>query len=210
MNKFDRLDGVAAPMDVSNVDTDQIIPARYLSRARQDGFGEQLFHDLRFDDDGSQRPGFVLNFPAYKGASMLVADDNFGCGSSRESAVWALMDFGIRVVIATSFGDIFYNNSFKNGLLAIVLPKDTTASLRGALKDAKGPRPRLSVDLPAQTVTAPDGKPIAFSIDPMRKELLLQGMDEITLTLKHAAEIAAFESNYDQDFSWLSNQQANK
>lgn len=201
MNKFDTLDGVAVPMDVSNVDTDQIIPARYLSRARQDGFAEQFFHDLRFDDGGARRPDFVLNLPAYQGASILVADDNFGCGSSRETAVWALMDYGMRVVIATSFGDIFFNNCFKNGLLAIMLPKEVTATLRGTLKEARAPR--LTVDLPAQTVTIPGGQSIPFPIDPMRKELLLQGMDEITLTLKHSAEVAAFEANYDQEFPWI-------
>lgn len=201
MNKFDRVEGIAAPLGVSNVDTDQIVPARYLSRARQDGFGGQLFHDLRFNEDGSENAGFVLNQLMYRAAAILVADANFGCGSSREVAVWALMDYGIRVVIATSFGDIFYNNSFKNGLLAVQLPAEHTASLRNAL--GRTASPRIAVDLPAQSITGADGQVFRFDIDPMRKQLLLEGMDEISLSLQHSAEIAAFETAYDREFPWL-------
>ncbi len=201
MQPFRSLDAVAAPMGVPNIDTDQIIPARYLWRSRADGYGEQLFHDLRLDKDGAPKPDFVLNQPAFAGAGILVADRNFGCGSSREAAVWALWDGGIRCVIASSFGDIFYNNSFKNGLLPIVLPEDRVAALRASLERKQDVR--IEIDLAAQTVTGPGGTVDHFDVDPLRKQLLLEGMDDITFTLRHADEIAAFDATYENDMPWL-------
>jgi 3-isopropylmalate/(R)-2-methylmalate dehydratase small subunit len=206
MQKFERLESVAAPLDVANVDTDQIIPARFLWRPRADGYGPLLFNDLRTSEDGAVKPDFVLNRPAYQAANILVADRNFGCGSSREHAVWALMDAGIRVVIAPSFGDIFFNNSFKNGLLPIVLPQARCAELRAAL--ARNPGAKLVVDLEAQTVTGPVGVKDGFGtdrieIDPFRKQLLLSGMDDITFTLSQADNIAAFEKRFAAEMPWV-------
>ncbi len=206
MQKFERLESVAAPLDMTNVDTDQIIPARFLWRARADGYGPLLFNDLRTSEDGVAKPDFVLNRPAYRAANILVADRNFGCGSSREHAVWALMDAGIRVVIAPSFGDIFFNNSFKNGLLPIVLPQARCAELRAAL--ARNPGAKLAVDLEAQTVTGPMGVSEAFGtdcfdIDPFRKQLLLSGMDDITFTLSQADNIATFEKRFAAGMPWV-------
>ena len=206
MQKFERLESAAAPLDVANVDTDQIIPARFLWRPRADGYGALLFNDLRTSEDGAAKPDFVLNRPAYQAANILVADRNFGCGSSREHAVWALMDAGIRVVIAPSFGDIFFNNSFKNGLLPIVLPQARCAELRAAL--ARHPGAKLVVDLEAQTVTGPAGVSEGsgsdrFDIDPFRKQLLLSGMDDITFTLSQADNIAAFEKRFAAEMPWV-------
>ena len=206
MQKFERLEAVAAPLDMANVDTDQIIPARFLWHARADGYGHLLFNDLRTSEDGKSKPDFVLNRPAYQAANILVADRNFGCGSSREHAVWALMDAGIRVVIAPSFGDIFFNNSFKIGLLPIVLPQARCAELRAAL--ARNPGAKLIVDLEAQTVSGPVGVSAgsgtdAIDIDPFRKQLLLSGMDDITFTLNQADDIAAFEQRYARELPWV-------
>ncbi len=206
MQKFERLESVAAPLDMANVDTDQIIPARFLWRTRSDGYGHLLFNDLRTSQDGESKPEFVLNLPAYQAANILVADRNFGCGSSREHAVWALMDAGIRVVIAPSFGDIFFNNSFKNGLLPIMLPQARCAELRAAL--ARNPGAKLAVDLEAQTVTGSMRVSEAFGadrfdIDPFRKQLLLSGMDDITFTLSQADDIAAFEQRYARELPWV-------
>jgi 3-isopropylmalate/(R)-2-methylmalate dehydratase small subunit len=201
MEPFLALDGVAAPMGVPNIDTDQIIPARYLWRSRTQGYGEHLFHDLRLDKDGAPRADFVLNQPTYAGAQIIVADLNFGCGSSREAAVWALADAGIRCVIAASFGDIFFNNSFKNGLLPIVLPEDRVAALRTALERRQDVR--IEIDLQAQTVTGPGGTVDHFEVDPLRKQLLLEGMDDITFTLRHADAIAAFDQTYEDGAPWL-------
>jgi len=206
MQKFERLDAVAAPLDAANVDTDQIIPARCLWRPRADGYGQLLFNDLRTSEDGAVKPDFVLNRPAYQAANILVADRNFGCGSSREHAVWALMDAGIRVVIAPSFGDIFFNNSFKNGLLPVVLPQARCAELRAAL--ARNPGAKLVVDLEAQTVTGPTGASEGcgvdrIEIDPLRKQLLLSGMDDITFTLSQADNIAAFEKRFAAEMPWV-------
>jgi 3-isopropylmalate/(R)-2-methylmalate dehydratase small subunit len=206
MQKFERLESAAAPLDAANVDTDQIIPARFLWRARADGYGPLLFNDLRTSEDGAAKPDFVLNRPAYQAANILVADRNFGCGSSRENAVWALMDAGIRVVIAPSFGDIFFNNSFKNGLLPIVLPEARCAELRAAL--ARNPGAKLVVDLEAQTVTGPVGVDDGFGtdrieIDPFPKQLLLSGMDDITFTLSQADNIAAFEKRFAAEMPWV-------
>jgi len=206
MQKFERLESAAAPLDAANVDTDQIIPARFLWRPRADGYGALLFNDLRTSEDGAAKPDFVLNRPAYQAANILVAERNFGCGSSREHAVWALMDAGIRVVIAPSFGDIFFNNSFKNGLLPMVLPQARCAELRAAL--ARHPGAKLAVDLEAQTVTGPVGvsegfRTDRFDIDPFRKQLLLSGMDDITFTLSQADNIAAFEKSFAAEMPWV-------
>ena len=201
MRKFERVDAVAVALDMPNVDTDQIIPARFLWRARADGYGHLLFNDLRV-----QSKDFPLDQPATKSAGVLVADQNFGCGSSREHAVWALDDAGIRVVIAPSFGDIFYNNALKNGLLPIVLPAARCAELRAAL--ARNPGARLMIDLEAQSVAGPvgvnDGQgEDRFEIDPFRKQLLLAGMDDITFTLSQTDAIAIFEDRFSRDLPWL-------
>ena len=206
MLKFDHLDAPAIAIDMPNVDTDQIIPARFLWRSRGDGFGDLLFNDLRTDPSGAQKPDFILNRPEAASAQILVADRNFGCGSSREHAVWALIDAGFRVVIAPSFGDIFFNNSFKNGLLPIVLPEARCQALRAALHRAPGAP--LSVDLESQTVTGPAGINDGggndhFDVDPFRKRLLLSGMDDITFTMTQQESIAAFEDRYRADLPWL-------
>ena len=201
MDPFVRLRAVAAPIDLPNVDTDRIIPARFLRRPRESGYGPLLFHDVRFAADGSERPEFVLNRPAYRDARILVTAENFGCGSSREMAVWALMDRGIRVVIGPSFGDIFFENCFKNGVLAVVLPEDIVAGLRRAL--AEQPGATVAVDLETQTVTGPDGTPIRFEVDPFRKHGLLTGQDEVALTLEHLPAIEAFEARRRDEMPWL-------
>ncbi|KQP51915.1 3-isopropylmalate dehydratase [Methylobacterium sp. Leaf399] len=191
MDKFTTLEGVAAPMRIINVDTDRIIPKQYLKTIKRTGLGKGLFSEMRYRDDGSENPDFVLNQPAYRNAKILVVGDNFGCGSSREHAPWALTDFGIRCVISTSFADIFFNNCAKNGILAIVVsPED----LEKLFEDAeRGANATLSVDLEAQTIKGPDGGTLRFDIDPGRKESLLNGLDEIGLTLKRAPAIDAYE-----------------
>ena len=201
MEPFLRLDARAVPIGMPNIDTDQIIPARFLWRKRRDGFGHLLFHDLRFSDGGAPKPDFVLNQDAYRDARILVAGRNFGCGSSREHAVWALCDYGIRAVVAPSFGDIFFNNSFQNGLLPVVLPAERVASLRGLLE--RSPGTALAIDLEVQTVTGPDGIADRFEIDPFRKECLLAGTDDIAFTLGHRERIAAFENAYEATVRWL-------
>jgi 3-isopropylmalate/(R)-2-methylmalate dehydratase small subunit len=201
MEPFARLDAVAAPMPVPNVDTDQIIPARFLRKPRKAGYGQYLFHDLRFDDGGREQPGFVLNQAPYRGARILVADTNFGCGSSREHAVYALSDYGFRAVIAPSYGDIFYGNSLKNGFLPIVLPADETAALRAQIQQRPGGH--LIVDLEQQRVTDLDGKTHRFEIDSFRKHCLLAGVDELEFTLRHRSEIEAFEQRYGAMTSWI-------
>jgi 3-isopropylmalate/(R)-2-methylmalate dehydratase small subunit len=198
---FTELGAVAAPLDLANVDTDRIIPARFLRKPPSVGYERFLFHDLRFRADGSENPEFVLNHPAYRQARILVAAENFGCGSSREGAVWALAGHGIRAVIAPSFGDIFFENCGKNGLLAIVLPGEAVAGLRRLLREQPGAW--LRVDLPAQTVRAPDGTAHPFEIDPFRKQCLLEGLDEIGLTLAREAEIAEFEARRVAELPWL-------
>ena len=180
MEPFKPLQAVAAPLAVPNIDTDQIIPARFLWRKRSEGWGHLLFNDLRFNDDGSPRAHYVLTRPEYRDAQILVADRNFGCGTSREHAVWALYDYGIRTVIAPSFGDIFFNNSLQNGLLPVVLPDTTVAALLAALEQAPGTQ--IGIDLAAQHVSAPDGALHGFEIDPFRKECLLAGADEVAFT----------------------------
>jgi len=201
MEPFVHLDATAAPIGVPNLDTDQIIPARFLWRARKDGWGHLLFNDLRFDDTGAEKPAFVLNRDAYRGARILVADRNFGCGSSREGAVWALYDYGIRAVVAPSFGDIFRNNSFQNGLLPVTLPDERVAALRALLEAQPGSH--LVVDLAAQHVIGPDGAIDRFDIDPFRKDCLLAGTDTISYTLGHHEQIAAFENAYEARIGWL-------
>lgn len=196
MEKFTTLEGVAAPMRIVNIDTDRIIPKQYLKTIKRTGLGKGLFSEMRYRDDGSENPDFVLNQPAYRNAKILVVGDNFGCGSSREHAPWALTDFGIRCVISTSFADIFFNNCAKNGILAItVSPED----LEKLFEDAeRGANATLSVDLEAQTIKGPDGGTLHFDIDSGRKESLLNGLDEIGLTLKRAPAIDAYEAKLAQ------------
>jgi 3-isopropylmalate/(R)-2-methylmalate dehydratase small subunit len=191
MEPITRLQARAVPIDQANVDTDQITPARYLQKPRSAPFGDYLFRDLRFEADGSEKPDFVLNRPAYRGAQIVVAEENFGCGSSREHAVWALHDYGIRVVIAPSFGDIFASNAAKNGLLTVVLPGSVVKGMIEALKAE--PDLEVSVDLQTQTVALPNGPVHRFEIDPYRKHLLLNGLDELGFTLGQLASIEAYE-----------------
>jgi 3-isopropylmalate/(R)-2-methylmalate dehydratase small subunit len=198
---FTHLTAVAAPMDLPNIDTDRVIPARFLRRPREAGFGPLLFHDVRFAADGTPRADFVLNTAAYRDAKILVTAENFGCGSSREMAVWALMDYGIRVVIGPSFGDIFFENCFKNGALAVVLPTDVAAGLRRALHERPGAT--LTVDLPAQTITGPGWEAIRFEIDAFRKQGLLTGQDEVEMTLARLPAIEAFEARRRDEMPWL-------
>ena len=188
---FIRHTGLVAPLDRINVDTDQIIPKQFLKRIERTGFGQFLFYDWRFTGDESPDPGFVLNEDRYRGATILVAGDNFGCGSSREHAPWALQDYGFRVIIAPSFADIFYNNCFKNGLLPVVLPAGTVRRMLD--NAAKQPRYTVSVDLERQVVTEPDGASGRFEVDPFRKTFILKGLDEIGWTLQYEDDIAAYE-----------------
>ncbi|NBE09255.1 3-isopropylmalate dehydratase small subunit [Paragemmobacter ruber] len=191
MDKFTTLTGIAAPMPLVNIDTDMIIPKQFLKTIQRSGLGKNLFDEMRYTQDGQEIPDFVLNQPAYRNAQILVAGDNFGCGSSREHAPWALLDFGIRCVISTSFADIFFNNCFKNGILPIVLPQDQVDVLMADAK--KGANARITVDLEAQTVTTSDGQSFRFEVDPFRKHCLLNGLDDIGLTLEKAAAIDSFE-----------------
>jgi 3-isopropylmalate/(R)-2-methylmalate dehydratase small subunit len=191
MEKFVTLTGVAAPMPIMNIDTDMIIPKQFLKTIRRTGLGAGLFSELRYNEDGSENPDFVLNKPAYRKAQILVAGDNFGCGSSREHAPWALLDFGVRAVISTSFADIFYNNCFKNGILPI---KVSAAELARLMDDAqRGANATVTIDLAAQEIRGPDGGVIRFVIDPFRKHCLLEGLDDIGLTLQKEADIDAYE-----------------
>ncbi|MGL4414344.1 3-isopropylmalate dehydratase small subunit [Roseinatronobacter monicus] len=201
MDKFTTLTGVAAPMPLVNIDTDMIIPKQFLKTILRSGLGKNLFDEMRFDDNGNEIPDFVLNQPAYRNAQILVAGGNFGCGSSREHAPWALADFGIRVVISTSFADIFYGNCFKNGMLPIVLPQDQVDIL---MDDAgKGANARIAVDLEAQTVTSSDGQEFHFDIDPFKKHCLLNGLDDIALTLAKVSAIDTFEAQATQARPWV-------
>ncbi|WP_075217273.1 3-isopropylmalate dehydratase small subunit [Mongoliimonas terrestris] len=200
MQKFTVLTGVAAPLPIVNVDTDMIIPKQYLKTIKRTGLGTGLFSEMRYNEDGSENPDFVLNKPAYRNAQILVAGDNFGCGSSREHAPWALLDFGIRCVISTSFADIFYNNTFKNGILPIVVTPEQQKLL---MEDAeRGANATLTVDLAAQTITGPDGGTIHFEIDPFKKHCLLNGLDDIGLTMEKAPAIATFEDKLAVDRPW--------
>ena len=201
MDKFTTLTGIAAPMPLVNIDTDMIIPKQFLKTIKRSGLGKNLFDEMRYNDDGSEKPEFVLNQPAYRQAQIIVAGDNFGCGSSREHAPWALLDFGIRAVISTSYADIFYNNCFKNGILPVVLPAEAVAKL---MDDARnGANARITIDLQAQTVTGADGQSYSFEIDPFKKEVLLNGLDDIGLTMQKASAIADFEKSAAQSRPWV-------
>jgi 3-isopropylmalate/(R)-2-methylmalate dehydratase small subunit len=201
MDKFTTLRGVAAPLPMINVDTDMIIPKQFLKTIKRTGLGANLFDEMRFDESGAEKPDFVLNKPAYREASLLIAGENFGCGSSREHAPWALLDFGIRCIVAPSFADIFYNNCFKNGILPIVLPQ---AQVDLLMDDAdRGANAMVTVDLEAQEITGPDGGLIAFEIDPFRKQCLLEGLDDIDQTLTKSAAIDSFESRQKAAEPWL-------
>jgi len=201
MEKFDKLTGIAAPLPMMNVDTDMIIPKQFLKTIARTGLGKNLFDEMRYDQDGNEISDFVLNKPAYRNAQILVAGDNFGCGSSREHAPWALLDFGIRVVIAPGFADIFYNNCFKNGILPIVLPQEDVDRLMDDA--ARGANATVTVDLENQTISGPDGGTIGFEVDPFRKHCLLNGLDDIGLTLEKAAAIDAFEARAAAERPWV-------
>jgi 3-isopropylmalate/(R)-2-methylmalate dehydratase small subunit len=203
MKPFTTLTAVAAPFDLANVDTDKVIPARYLRKLRsaRAGYDPYLFHDMRFDAEGRERPEFVLNQAPYRNAAILVADVNFGCGSSREGAVWALMDYGFRAVIAASFGDIHYANEIQNGMLPVTLPEETCRALRDQLRAKPGAE--LTIDLEAQTVTDTGGAKHRFQIDPVYRERLLKGLDEVGMVLEHLPEIEAFERLHFGEHRWI-------
>ena len=201
MDRFDTLTGIAAPMPLVNIDTDMIIPKQFLKTIKRSGLGVNLFDEMRYDREGNEIADFVLNQPQYREAEILVAGDNFGCGSSREHAPWAIKDFGICCVIAPSFADIFYNNCFKNGILPIALPQEQVDVL---MKDAeKGANARMTIDLDAQTVTTSDGEIFSFDVDPFKKHCLMNGLDDIGLTLEKSAAIDAFESTAAQARPWV-------
>jgi len=201
MEKFTSLTAVAAPLPMINVDTDMIIPKQYLKTIKRTGLGAHLFDEMRHNDDGSEKPDFVLNKEPYRSAEILIADENFGCGSSREHAPWALLDFGIRCVIAPSFADIFFNNCVNNGILAITLPQDEVHALLAAADG--GHNARFTVDLESQTITRPDGSTLGFEIEPERKHRLLNGLDPIGLSLQKDADISAYEAKRSDERPWL-------
>ncbi|WP_026608478.1 3-isopropylmalate dehydratase small subunit [Methylocapsa acidiphila] len=201
MEKFTSLTGVAAPLGITNIDTDMIIPKQFLKTIKRTGLGAGLFSEMRYKDDGSENPDFVLNKPAYRNAKILVAEDNFGCGSSREHAPWALLDFGIRCVISTSFADIFYNNCFKNGILPIKVSRENLVKLMDDA--ARGANATLSIDLESQEIRGPDGGVIRFDIDPFRKHCLMNGLDDIGLTMEKAKKIESYEAKTAAERSWL-------
>jgi 3-isopropylmalate/(R)-2-methylmalate dehydratase small subunit len=201
MEPFTRVTAVALPIDLPNVDTDRIIPARFLRKARNPEYARFLFHDVRFNADGSEKADFVLNQGPYRAARIVVAAENFGCGSSREGAVWALEAYGVRAVIAPSLGDIFHQNCFKNGLLPVILPAEAVARLRRQLHERPGAT--VTVDLPSQTVVAPGGSEHRFEVDPFRKQLLLTGQDEIALTLGYERQLGEFEARHRREMPWL-------
>ena len=201
MEKFINLKGIAAPFNILNVDTDKIIPKQFLTTIKRTGLGKHLFDEMRYKDDGSERTEFVLNKGPYRNSKILVAGDNFGCGSSREHAPWALSDFGIKCVISTSFADIFYNNSFKNGLLPIIVTKDQRDSLLEDAKDIENPE--LEIDLESQEIRRPNGAIIKFELDSFRKKCLMEGLDDIGITLKKAKNIEEFENLRNHQRPWL-------
>ena len=201
MQKFDQLTGVAAPLNILNIDTDMIIPKQFLKTIKRSGLGANLFDEMRFTQDGKEIADFVLNRDPYRGAQIIVAGDNFGCGSSREHAPWALLDFGIRCVISTSFADIFYNNCFKNGILPIKVSADDRDALMADAADTENPE--LSIDLEAQVIRRPNGGEIGFEIDPFRKQCLLEGLDDIGLTMEKGESIDSFEAARGADKPWL-------
>jgi len=201
LEKFKRLTGVAAPIPLINIDTDMLIPKQFLKTIKRTGLGIHLFSEMRYDESGKEIDAFVLNKPAYRTAEILIAGDNFGCGSSREHAPWALLDFGIRVVVSTSFADIFYNNCFKNGILPIIVDSDTRDDL---LRDAEnGSNARITVDLENQEISRPNGVKVSFSIDEYKKHCLIEGLDDIAVTLDKKSEIDSFEITLEQKFPWL-------
>jgi 3-isopropylmalate/(R)-2-methylmalate dehydratase small subunit len=201
MEKFTKLTGVAAPLPITNIDTDMIIPKQYLKTIQRTGLGKGLFSELRYKEDGSENPDFVLNKPAYRKAQILIAEDNFGCGSSREHAPWALLDFGVRAIVSTSFADIFYNNCFKNGILPIKVSKADLAKL---MDDAsRGANATLTIDLESQEILGPDGGKVGFDIDPHRKQCLLEGLDDIGLTMVKSAKISDFETKIAAERPWI-------
>ena len=201
MKKFDKLVGIAAPMDIINIDTDMIIPKQFLKTIKRSGLGKSLFFEMRYLDNGDENEKFILNKPEYRNAQIIVAGDNFGCGSSREHAPWALLDYGIRCVISTSFADIFYNNCFKNG----ILPIKVSSEQRGALLEdaADTENPELKIDLESQTISRPNGAKISFDLDPFRKKCLLNGLDDIGLTLEKIDLISSYEQKRKISMSWL-------
>lgn len=201
MKKFETFSGIAVPFPGHNIDTDRIIPARFLKTIKRTGLGVNLFNDIRYNEDGSEKEDFILNQPAYRKSEVLVAGDNFGCGSSREHAPWALTDFGIKCVISTSFADIFFNNSFKNGLLLIrVSPEQRDALLEDA---ARGENARIEIDLENQKIVRPDGEEIPFEVDPFRKHCLLEGLDDIGITLQSDKKIDEFEAKQKASMPWM-------
>ena len=201
MKKFDQLTGVAAPLNILNIDTDMIIPKQFLKTIKRSGLGANLFDEMRFTQDGEEIAEFVLNREPYRGAEIIVAGDNFGCGSSREHAPWALLDFGIRCVISTSFADIFYNNCFKNGILPITVSAEDRDALMADAADVENPE--LSIDLETQTIRRPNGVEVSFEIDPFRKQCLLEGLDDIGLTLEKGGSIDSFEATRAEEKPWL-------
>lgn len=201
MDKFNKLSGVAAPLPMINIDTDMIIPKQFLKTIKRTGLGKNLFDEMRYDDQGNEIPDFVLNKPAYRKAQILVTGENFGCGSSREHAPWALSDFGIKCVIAASFADIFYNNCFQNGILPIVLPQ---ADVDKLMDDAeRGQNAVVNIDLEAQEIRGPDGGVIKFDLDPFRKHCMLEGLDGVGLTMKKEVSIATYEKRHAAEQPWL-------
>ncbi len=200
MDSFTKLTGVAAPMKIRNIDTDMIIPKQYLKTIKRTGLGSGLFSELRFNEDGSENPDFVLNKPAYRNAKIIVAEDNFGCGSSREHAPWALMDFGVRCVISTSFADIFFNNCFQNGVLPIRVSREDLDKL---MEDAeRGANATMTIDLEAQEIQGPDGGVVKFDIDAFRKHCMLNGLDGVGITMQKDKSISSFEANLAQSRPW--------
>jgi len=201
MEKFKTLKGIAAPLDILNIDTDMIIPKQFLKTIKRSGLGKNLFDEMRYSPDGSVIKEFILNNEPWKEAKILIAGDNFGCGSSREHAPWALLDFGIRCVISTNFADIFYNNCFKNGILPIKVSEDERQALLADSKDKENPV--LDIDLPSQTINRPNGVSVKFDLDPFRKQCLLEGLDDISLTLEKQNQIKSYESYRDDNHPWL-------
>ena len=201
MQKFDKLTGIAAPLNILNVDTDMIIPKQFLKTIKRSGLGANLFDEMRFTKEGAEIPDFVLNRAPYRESQIIVAGDNFGCGSSREHAPWALLDFGIRCVISTSFADIFYNNCFKNGILPITVSADERDALLADAADVENPE--LSIDLETQIIRRPNGVEVSFEIDPFRKQCLLEGLDDIGLTLEKGGSIESFEATRAEEKPWL-------
>ncbi len=201
MQKFDKLSGIAAPMDIINIDTDMIIPKQFLKTIKRSGLGKSLFFEMRYLKNGDENPDFILNKPTYKNAQIIVAGDNFGCGSSREHAPWALLDYGIRCVVSTSFADIFYNNCFKNGILPIKVSPGQRDALLADAADIENPE--LKIDLQSQEIFRPNGAVISFELDPFRKECLLNGLDDIGLTLEKIELISLFEQERKTSMAWL-------